>query len=77
MPVPCYRIARRAGQDVLIERCVCKTWVDLKYVNAKPCAIPLRSASVNPETANLLAEYSALPGKPRRATIEPMFTSAG
>ena len=75
-PVPCYRIARRARQDVLIERFVCETRVDLENVNAEP--LPFHAKYLGePETVNLLAEYSILPGKPRRVTIEPIFTSAG
>ena len=36
-----------------------------------------RIDSVNPVTANLLAQYSARPGKARRALTEPMVTITG
>src|SRR5437660_729993 len=37
----------------------------------------IRIDSVNPLTANLLAQYSARPGKARRALTEPMVTITG
>src|SRR5271157_2372285 len=37
----------------------------------------MRIASVNPVTANLLAEYSERPGRARRALTEPMVTITG
>src|SRR5208337_1012744 len=37
----------------------------------------MRIASVNPVTANLLAEYSDRPGRARRALTEPMVTITG
>ena len=75
-PVPCDRIARRACHDMLIERCVGKTRVDLQNVNAEPAPFHAKCLGES-RHGKLACRIFGPPGNPRRATIEPMFTIAG
>ena len=71
-----YRVAGRVDNGILVKRSIGEARIDLKNMDAKPSPLDAER-SVNPVTANLLAEYSVRPGKPRRPTIDPMLTRVG